>query len=189
MLSLPESLRGAFKEPLGPVYTDVDALLAEVDRTDRELAPGIDAPLVAVGDVVTYHLRVGGRRPDVAVIDGKTERESVTAEIREVVDDPGDDETQLTVENPPASLSMALCEAIRDALARSDRTTIVVEGEEDLATLPALVAAPVGASVIYGQPGEGMVQVAVTEAARERAATLLSRMDGDTDSVLDALRR
>ena len=49
MLRLPDDLRGAFKEPFGPVYTDAERLLSEAGR-----------PVVAVGDVVTYHLRQAG---------------------------------------------------------------------------------------------------------------------------------
>ena len=76
MLTLPDSLRDAFKEPLGPVTTDADDLLADAAETRGERgAP--DAPIIAVGDVVTYHLREAGRVPDVALIDGKTEREAV----------------------------------------------------------------------------------------------------------------
>jgi len=64
---------------------------------------------------------------------------------------------------------------------------IVVDGEEDLATLPALVAAPRGSSVVYGQPGDGMVHVAVIEAQTDEARQLLGRFDGDTDAALDLL--
>ena len=38
---------------------------------------------------------------------------------------------------------------------------IVVEGEEDLATLPAILYAPPGSVVVYGQPDEGSVLVKV----------------------------
>jgi len=49
ILTLPESLRDAFAEPLGPVTTDVDALLAAAEKT------------------CTQHGQAGGRPRMVAV--------------------------------------------------------------------------------------------------------------------------
>jgi hypothetical protein len=173
MLRLPADLRSAFKEPFGPVYTDAEDLLDDAGD-----------PIVAVGDVVTYHLRRAGRVPDVAVVDGRTKREAVDEEIRRALADP---EARLDVENEPATLSGPLLDALVEAIARPDPVTVVVDGEEDLATLPAVVAAPHGASVVYGQPDEGMVLVSVTEDARAEMRRLLRRMDGDADAALARL--
>ena len=171
MLELPEDLRGAFKDPLGPVFTDPESLLADAGT-----------PLVAVGDVVTTHLLDAGYRPHVAIIDGRTERERVDESISQRL--PAAD---VTVTNPPATLSRGLLDALLDALARDDPTVIEVEGEEDLATLPAILAVPTGGSVVYGQPGEGMVLVPVTDETRSLARDLLTRMDGDVDAALGRL--
>ncbi|MFC6989642.1 GTP-dependent dephospho-CoA kinase family protein [Haloplanus sp. GCM10025708] len=171
MLRLPEDLRGAFKEPLGPVFTDAEELLATAGT-----------PIVAVGDVVTYHLRLADTTPDVALVDGRTEREAVSAEIVRVLGNP-----HVEVENEPGTLSDALLAALRDAIDADEPTTIHVDGEEDLATVPAVVAAPNGTSVVYGQPGEGMVLVTVDEDTRAIARDLLRRMDGDVDAALATL--
>ncbi|MXR42904.1 DUF359 domain-containing protein [Halobaculum sp. WSA2] len=173
LLTLPDDLRGAFKEPMGPVYTDAERLLADAGD-----------PIVAVGDVVTYHLRVAGRDPDVAVIDGKTKREAVGEEIAAVLDG---ENRRIEVDNEPATLSTAMLGALVEALASDDPVVIHVTGEEDLATVPALVAAPEGASVVYGQPDEGMVLVDVTAESRREARDLLGRLDGDTAAALSAL--
>ncbi|ESS04693.1 MAG: uncharacterized protein conserved in archaea [uncultured archaeon A07HR67] len=183
-VTLPDSLRDAFKEPMGPVTTDVDGLLAAVVAT-RETHEAPDAPVVAVGDVVTYHLREAGRVPDVALVDGKTEREAVRSEINETL--AAGTERRITVENPAAALTASLLEALADALADPDPVTIEVDGEEDLAALPAIVAAPDGASVVYGQPGEGMVRVGVTPETRRAARELFDRLDGDIDAAYRAL--
>jgi len=170
VLELPDDLRDAFKEPLGRVFTDPATLLA---------ADGAGRPLVAVGDVVTAHLLDAGRQPDVAVIDGHTEREPVTDDVAAALPEP-----DVTVTNPPATLSRELLTALVTALA--DGPTVVgVDGEEDLATLPALLAAPLGGAVVYGQPGEGMVLVPVTDESRATARDLLSRMAGDVEGALD----
>jgi hypothetical protein len=171
VLRLPEELRSEFKDPLGPVFTDAEALLSRAGD-----------PLIAVGDVVTYHLRDAGRVPDVAVVDGYTERERAAEEIRAAVLS-GDD----AVENPAATLSAALLAALREGIEDGEPTTIVVEGEEDLATMPAVLAAPDGAAVVYGQPGEGMVLVTVDAETRAQFGALFDRLDGDPDRARSLL--
>jgi len=187
LLTLPESLRDAFKEPLGPVTTDASALLRAVDETrERHGSAAAGRPqLIAVGDVVTYHLREAGRVPDVAFVDGKTEREAVREEIATAL--AGTAERRTTVENPAAALSAALLEALAEALAAADPVTIEVAGEEDLAALPAMLAAPLGSTVVYGQPGEGMVRVAVTPETRRRARELFEGLAGDTAAGYEIL--
>ncbi|WP_254525193.1 GTP-dependent dephospho-CoA kinase family protein [Natrinema caseinilyticum] len=166
LLVLPDELRHELKEPLGPIETDADRLLATVD-----------GPLIAVGDVVTYHLMQAGRPPDVAFVDERTKREAVDEEIRRTVTE----ETTIEATNPPAEVSEDAVEALLSGLARADPTTIHVEGEEDLLALPAIVAAPDGASVVYGQPDEGMVHVQITDDHRASVRALLDRFAGDTD--------
>ncbi|OYR38054.1 hypothetical protein DJ82_14060 [Halorubrum sp. Ib24] len=192
MLTLPDSMRDAFKEPLGPVTTDAEELLAGAAETAAEYGDGgaagsgaPDAPIVAVGDVVTYHLREAGRVPDVALIDGKTEREAVRAEIESAL--AAAEDRRVRVENPAASLSAALLSALRDALDAGEPVIVEVTGEEDLAALPAILAAPDGASVVYGQPGEGMVRVAVTPESRAEARALFEGLDGDVEAAYEAL--
>ncbi|QAU13606.1 DUF359 domain-containing protein [Halorubrum sp. BOL3-1] len=187
LLTLPESLRDAFKEPLGPVTTDVAALVAAVDETrERHGSAGeARARLIAVGDVVTYHLREAGRVPDVAFVDGKTEREAVREEIATAL--AATEGRRVSVENPAAALSAPLLDALADALAAADPVTVEVAGEEDLAALPAMLAAPLGSTVVYGQPGEGMVRVAVTAETRRRARELFEGLTGDAAAAYEIL--
>ena len=188
---------------MGRVYADAEALLADAGD-----------PLVAVGDVVTYHLLEAGRRPDVALVDERTERTAVDEEITAAI---GGFDRDVAVENPPATLTAALLSALSEAIravgegsggaseeasggeseeatgegstaaSPATPTRIDVDGEEDLATLPAILIAPEGASVVYGQPGEGMVLVQVGREATERARDLLTRMDGDPRRLFAAL--
>ena len=113
MLSLPSELRDAFKQPFGPVYTDPAALLSDAGR-----------PVIAVGDVVAYHLRAAGHSPAVAVIDGRTEREAVDDEVRDALSDP---ERRRDVENEPGRLGEPLLAALADAVAaHTDDLTLLV---------------------------------------------------------------
>jgi uncharacterized protein (UPF0218 family) len=171
VLSLPERLRSELKEPLGPVVADAETLLAAVE-----------GPLVTVGDIVTYHLAEANRPPDVALFDTRTKREPVDDAVGAALA-----EADVRVENPAGTLTADLLVALREAVEAPDPVRIRVDGEEDLAALPAIIAAPEGASVVYGQPDEGMVHVRVTPEARNRSRDVLARMDGDTERALEIL--
>lgn len=170
IVELQAALRSELKEPLGPIFTDANALLQEAGE-----------PLFCVGDVVTHHVIETGHTPAVALVDERTERTAVDDEIsRTLAEFDGFDRT-VTVSNPAATLTGELLAELADAVERAGETTTLIEvdGEEDLATLPVVVVAPDGAGVVYGQPGEGMVHVRVDSTVRERCWDLLIRMDGD----------
>ncbi len=173
VVTLPESLRSAFKAPLGEVYTDADRLLRAASR-----------PVVAVGDVVTAHLLAAGHQPAVAVVDGQTKRGDTDSWVVEQLPPVAERER---VENAAATLSDELLSALADAIRAADGRTLGVDGEEDLAALPAIIAAPDDASVVYGQPDEGMVLVSVTPDATTEARRLLERMDGQSARALSLL--
>lgn len=177
LVEVPDSLRADLSDPAGPLYTDATALLDAAGD-----------PLVTVGDVVTDHVLAAGRTPAVAVVDGRTERTAVDDGRTERIESAAF-EHRLAAENPPGTLTAGLLRAVREALDSEGATLISVDGEEDLATLLAVLCAPPGASVVYGQPGEGMVLLAVTEDTRTRIRDLLSRMDGDTERLFSLLGR
>jgi uncharacterized protein (UPF0218 family) len=173
MLRLPQSLRSAFKEPFGPVYTDAQPLLAATD-----------GPVIAVGDVVVAHLVRAGRTPDVAVIDGRTKREAVSPDTEAALEALPDG---TRVENPAGELTEALLRALVAAIDADEPRVLDVDGEEDLATLPAVVAAADGTGVVYGQPDEGMVLVRVTPETRAEMIGLLEQFEGDVEAALSLL--
>jgi len=84
----------------------------------------------------------------------------------------------LPARNPPGTISDELVLAIRDAVA-DPPAMIVVEGEEDLAVIPLVLAAPTGVMILYGQPGEGVVLRRVDGKARKAARSFLSRFIAD----------
>lgn len=174
VLELPEDLRAELKEPLGPIFTDAETLLREAGE-----------PILSVGDVVTYHLIEAGHTPAVALVDERTERAMVADEISERIDAYEGFDHIVEATNPPATLSSELLDTMARAVtAAPERTTLIeVDGEEDLAALPAVILAPTGASVVYGQPGEGMVLGTVDEELREGVRDTLGRMEGDHEQL------
>ena len=120
--------------------------------------------IIAVGDVVTHNLVDAGILPELAVIDGITMREPCDRE-------PDLPVPEVRVSNPAGMLTSALIRAIEDAM-NAGPCLIRVDGEEDLAVIPAVRAAPDGACVLYGQPGEGVVVITVDKGARDKAEML-----------------
>ena len=157
MLRLPEAHRELFKKPFGVLYGSV-----------AELLPLIEGRMVcAVGDVVTHNLLAAGVVPDIAIIDGYTMRSPCNRS-------PLLRGRRVTVKNPPGTITDDLVAAIDEAV-RNRPVVIFVEGEEDLAVIPLVFAAPPGVAVLYGQPGEGVVLRIVDEAAKQEAAAMLER--------------
>jgi uncharacterized protein (UPF0218 family) len=54
---------------------------------------------------------------------------------------------------------------------------IRVEGEEDLALMPVILEAPIGADVIYGWPGKGMMVLVIDQAIKEKTKLLWKEME------------
>ena len=156
MLLLPERHRHLFRQPFGRLYPDIEHAL-----------PLLQGKVVyTVGDVVTYHLVQKGKVPAIAIIDGHTMRSPCNRS-------PAVFRKRIAARNPAGTITEQLIASIATALADQE-TLILVEGEEDLAVIPLIVAAPEGAMVLYGQPGEGIVVCDVNAAAKEKARTLLS---------------
>lgn len=174
--SLPEDLRSELKEPLGPIFTESEPLLTDVD-----------GPLVAVGDVVTYHLISAGYTPAVALVDERTEREAVDDEVAETIATFDGFDRIRQVDNPAATLTEDLLVALREGIQSGETTLLEVDGEEDLAALPAVVLLPDGGTIVYGQPGEGMVRATVDADLRAEMWDLFARMDGEESRLREIL--
>lgn len=155
MRRLPAEHRDAFRAPYGRLYPSIDQARVHLQ----------DEIILAVGDVVTQNLIFEGIFPAVAVVDGFTER-NVPVPPAMI---PG--ARIIRVPNPPGCITDELVQVIQDALA-SPPTLIVVDGEEDLAVVPLALAAPDGAILVYGQPGEGVVISRIDAQQRRRAASL-----------------
>jgi len=144
-------------------------LLAEPKGERLERPESIGRITICVGDRVTREFWSAGLRPEVCVVDLREERRRVSLEIP-----PG--YTLTTVDNPRGAISpdawRVVGEAIRSAVG-GERRLLIVRGEEDLLCFPAVILAPDGSAVVYGQPGEGMRVIKVNEEERERALSLL----------------
>lgn len=160
---VPAALRPTFAERYGPVYAGPEA-----ER--RILALGTFA---SCGDRVTQLALALGHPPLVGIVDLKTRR-------RETVDPaafrPLAARRHLKVKNPAGMLTERLRRAVREAIAGGGGL-IEVDGEEDLGALALVESLPLGATVIYGIPGEGVSFVAVDAVAKEHVRQLIGQME------------
>ena len=159
-----EDLRIRLKKPLGrllPARTLTRDLIHEV-LANASLK-------VAIGDSTTDFLIKMGVVPDVHVVDGREKRRSRTLPNMVYT-------RQLNASNPAGSLSEEALKAISEALSTKGPVRVLINGEEDLLTLPAIALSPDGTVVLYGQPDEGLVAVWVKEDSRTMALSILDGM-------------
>lgn len=164
MYQLPPSLREVLAKPFGPVHTTGEALRKVQGRM-----------VISVGDVVTRMFLDADVLPKLMLVDGVTQRGTRIADA--LVNLPTHGVRTVKVENPPARITHALIAAMDAGLKGKGSTLVHVIGEEDLAALPAMIMAPLGAAVCYGQPREGVVVVIVTPFVQDRAKELLQQME------------
>jgi len=165
-LLLSEKLRVRLKQPLGQLFPDIATAVEHIRKIRL-------ARLITVGDVVTARFLAAGVRPDVAVVDFLMMREPVTENIKMRIDLFGGN--VIHVKNPAGTLTPELRRAFEEA---KPPLKIIVEGEEDLAVIPAVLSSPEGSVVVYGQPSEGVVLIKVTGAKRREFVDLLKEFKG-----------
>ena len=153
----------------------------ELRESDFEIVT--DAPeslrneisIATIGDICTLKVLQQIRVPNLCIVDYKTKRDTKLSidqkkEIDAIVS------KSVTVQNPAGTITEELWNAIEDALNNENSTKIIVDGEEDLATLAVISLSKIGAKVIYGMPDRGMVVVDVNQQAKKRANDFLNRM-------------
>ncbi len=159
---LPEELRENLKRPLGRLFPDTATAAEHL----RKLHP---ARFVTVGDFVTAEFIAAGIRPDVAVVDFHVMREPVPKDVKARID--SFDARSVNVKNPAGTITPEMLRVFEV----KPPLKVVVDGEEDLATIPAVISLPKGSVVAYGQPSEGVVLIEVTESKKQEFTALLKK--------------
>jgi uncharacterized protein (UPF0218 family) len=77
--------------------------------------------------------------------------------------------------NEPATINFLAWQAVAEAIEKGDGT-VVVNGEEDLLTLVAILVAPNGSIVAYGQPEVGIVLVRISTEKKSEIQALIDQM-------------
>ncbi len=169
---LTDRLRAVLKDPLGE-------FIPNEERTRSRLDPLISEPLVLVGDITASVMTKMGYIPHLIFVDNHTKRGK---EIPPLTVTPS---KHVKVRNAAGMLSGELFEAIEEALEEiiisgeemDGPILIEVDGEEDLSTLAAIKLMPKGGTVVYGQPGSGLVVVNVEPLIKKKIDEMLQEME------------
>jgi hypothetical protein len=164
---LPERLRATFNRSLGDLLPgskiDLGQVLRRIIESDRP------TKLILVGDRVSREASEAGIKPDVMIIDNLERRQKATAYAypRNWV---------ITAKNRAGRIEHNARLAVERAIA-GEADLVEIDGEEDLLALVAVIAAPDGSLVVYGQPDEGVVLVRVSQENKTKARGILKQMD------------
>jgi GTP-dependent dephospho-CoA kinase len=127
-----------------------------------------------VGDVVSLSMLDSGEQPDLMVYDLRTERKAMSELAEKLPSLPG---MNVHVKNPAGRITPELVNAIEKALTQGEKVKLMVEGEEDLASLVIAALAPYGTRLFYGMPRKGIVSVHVDKNVRDKARELIDAME------------
>jgi len=151
---ISDKLRQQLKKPLGKLHGYF--------RPEKK-----ESMLITVGDAVTKAHLDAGIIPDLAVVDLHIKRSRVYENLSELGFPKKLIQKAIEVDNPAGWVTRQLTEVVGKRMKffiKYNKPSIIqVIGEEDLAGLPAILLAPLGTRVFYGQPGEGVVEVEVSE--------------------------
>jgi len=160
-------LRQRLKEPFGTLiqgtFSETMSKLETI--IEKEKPPRI----VSVGDTVSRNLHARGVNPQLSITDNKRMRKRIQPRIFPV-------KSIVRVKNPQGTITEEAITAVQKALKGDEQTHIIVDGEEDLLTLIAVLHAPEESLVVYGQPYEGIVVVKVTPEKKAKALEILKAM-------------
>ena len=163
---LPERLRRTLRRPLGELVLGPEVDLGQLLRSI--IAKEKPVRLILVGDSVSEQATRAGIMPDVRVIDNLEKRQTATAYAHP-------HSRKITAKNKAGKIEHNARLAVERAIG-GKADLVVIDGEEDLLAIVAVITAPLGSLVVYGQPNQGVVLVRVSPASKAKAERILKRM-------------
>ena len=165
--SITPELRVKFKEPFGNLIEgSFDKTMSEIKELVEKKKP---PRVISVGDVVSRNLHQYNIHPQLTVVDNKFLRNREMPEEVSV-------EKTVNVDNPQGTITREAIFAIKEALEKNEHIHVIVNGEEDLLTLIAVLYAPENSFVVYGQPYSGIVVVEATPEKKAQVEKFLKAM-------------
>ena len=166
-LNLTEEQRPLLKRPLGELVTgDTEECARKLKEVIRKEKP---PRVILVGDTVSRTAVRMGLVPDVMIIDNQEKRRKIDQFCFSV-------EHSFKMQNSAGSISSAAWGVVSEAIRVGD-SAVIVEGEEDLLTLVAILCSPEGSVVVYGQPDEGIVIVRATQKKKKEISRIIEQME------------
>ena len=154
------------RQPLGHLISgEPNKTMPQLKSLSKKIHP---VKVTAVGDIVSRETLRAGIPVNLRIIDHiSMRRPSASFEIKAA--------KSYRVKNPAGVITQEAWDTIKLAMKDSD-ALIIVEGEEDLLTLPCIVESPDNSLVLYGQPSQGLVVVETNLDSKNSAGHILSRM-------------
>jgi uncharacterized protein (UPF0218 family) len=165
---LTPELRRKLKEPLGTLVRG--SFNETMKRFKDIIAEEKPTCIISVGDTVSKNLEKNKIFPHLSIIDNRVMRKNVQPTQLAA-------EKSIYIKNPQGTITDEAITAVQNALKENRPAKIVVNGEEDLLSLLAILYAPEKSLVIYGQPYEGIVVVKVTLEKKAEIAEILKAME------------
>jgi broad-specificity NMP kinase len=158
-LKISAGMRNELREPYGELFKDLKKAVSYMKGAD----------IVAVGDEACYTLHSAGITPDVLIVDGKIRRKPTDKTV--------DVKCQtISAKNETGYISNDLWKAVDRALKAEKPVMVRVDGEEDMAVLPAVILGREGSCVIYGLFDRGVCVVKIDDDSRKTARNVLKRL-------------
>lgn len=179
LLKLPKYLRSRLRVPLGKTFLGREEEWQKVaERVLRYINIMERVMVIAVGDIIAMSLEKVGFIPDVKIIDFRSRRKAIES-IASASSGLKSSKQVSSLINIAGTInintSLELKKTIQKAVMEKKKYWFIVEGEEDLLALPAILFAPLGSVVLYGQMDLGVVAVTVTEEKKKEALILIKK--------------
>jgi GTP-dependent dephospho-CoA kinase len=160
---MPKAIEGTLKKAWGSVLNEVPI----ISKTNK---------IITIGDISTKELLKKLYRPILSIVDNKVNRELLPENLHV---NKKFYKRVLSFDNPAGTISRKLYRTIEriDFNNVEERTLLIINGEEDLATLACLIHAPLDSHVFYGQPEEGLVHIILDEKIRRKALEVFSQFE------------
>jgi len=157
LYKLPDNLISKFQEPWGEILEKVP------EKTENNI-------IITVGDVSSKKFIEKNIIPNLAIIDHKIQRQIIEKKNRI---EKNLFEESYKVKNPASTISKNLYKII-EKIDFSKKNIIIIEGEEDLATLACILHSPENSLIFYGQPNKGLVKIENNKKTKHKAEDLFN---------------
>lgn len=163
---ITKELRYKLKQPLGKLIKGNEEIILEsLKKIVEQINPKL---IISVGDIVSRSILKIPVLVNVRIIDNRAMRKNL-----EFFD--FKNKKTFHAYNPAGSIEIMAWQAIKEAIKSKD-ALVIIDGEEDLLALVAVIESPNNSLVIYGQPKEGIVVIEVNETAKREAKTIIGSM-------------
>ena len=164
---LTPELRNELKRPLGLLISGSnEEVINKLGKIMKSIKP---KKIISVGDVISKSMLEKRFPLNIFIVDNKSMRK-----VMEPLSFKADKTLKLV--NPAGTITEESWRIIGEAINSKGLVRVLVDGEEDLLTIVAVLLAPENSMVVYGQPNKGVVVINVNKEIKRKMHDIISRM-------------